>query len=473
MSVSGSLPRIIQGGMGAAVSGWRLARAVSVRGHLGVVSGTGIDVVLVRRLQDGDPDGAMRRGMAAFPIRRVAEDVLRRYFRANGRPAGTPYVTLPMHRRGMTLRQQELLMLAAFVEVWLAREGHDGEVGINLLTKIQLPTLATLYGAMLAGVGWVLMGAGIPREIPAALDRLAEHQPATLRLEVDGLGSEQSITIEFNPAESWEAPPPPLQRPRFLAIVASNSLATVLARKASGRVDGFVIEGPTAGGHNAPPRGRPELNDRGEPTYGPRDRVDYDQIRSLGLPFWIAGGAGSPEGLAAALAAGATGIQVGTLFAYAEESGLDPAIKQSVLAAVQRGEATVYTDPKASPTGYPFKVVRWPGDPAEGHPRTRLCDLGILRVPYVKPGGGIGYRCAGEPVGTYLQKGGRLEDTIGRKCLCNGLLAVVGHGQVRSDQVETPLLTSGDDLLRMGAFLGDRTHYTAGDVLDHLVSVGT
>ena len=72
MSEPTELPRIIQGGMGAAVSSWQLAKAVSLRGQLGVVSGTGIDSVLVRRLQDGDPGGHLRRAMAAFPIPRVA-----------------------------------------------------------------------------------------------------------------------------------------------------------------------------------------------------------------------------------------------------------------------------------------------------------------------------------------------------------------------------------------------------------------
>ncbi|MGD8321328.1 MAG: hypothetical protein PVJ02_12765, partial [Gemmatimonadota bacterium] len=36
-------PVIIQGGMGVGISGWRLARAVSSRGQLGVVSGTALD----------------------------------------------------------------------------------------------------------------------------------------------------------------------------------------------------------------------------------------------------------------------------------------------------------------------------------------------------------------------------------------------------------------------------------------------
>ena len=47
--------------MGVATSGWRLARAVSQLGQLGVVSGTLLAVVLARRLQEGDPN-AFRAG---------------------------------------------------------------------------------------------------------------------------------------------------------------------------------------------------------------------------------------------------------------------------------------------------------------------------------------------------------------------------------------------------------------------------
>ncbi|KOU42441.1 hypothetical protein ADK54_20100, partial [Streptomyces sp. WM6378] len=61
-------PPLIQGGMGVAVSGWRLARAVAGGGQLGVVSGTALDAVLARRLQLGDPGGHMRRGGPALPL---------------------------------------------------------------------------------------------------------------------------------------------------------------------------------------------------------------------------------------------------------------------------------------------------------------------------------------------------------------------------------------------------------------------
>ena len=469
MTVDQAIPPIIQGGMGVGVSDWRLARAVSLRGQLGVVSGTALDTVMVRRLQDGDIGGHVRRAMEAFPMPGVAADVLRLYFRPEGRRPGMPYRMLPVYKQVMSQARQLVTVLGAFIEVHLAKEGHPGQVGMNLLTKVQVPTLPSLYGAMLAGVDVILMGAGIPREIPAALDHLALHQPASLRFDVEGLPSGRDERLTLDPIGFWTTPPPVLRRPDFLAIIASNSLATMLARKASGRIDGFVIEGPTAGGHNAPPRGAPRFSERGEPLYGQRDEVDLTEIATLGLPFWLAGGTGRKGGLAKALEAGAAGIQVGTLFAFCDESGLVAELKRTVLIHAARGEVTVKTDPRASPTGYPFKVVSWPGAPDAGA-RERLCDLGGLRVAYCTPEGKIGYRCSAEPAETYVRKGGNLEDTIGRQCLCNALTADIGLGQIRSEgQVEPPLVTSGDDLESIAEFLAGRSRYSAGEVLDYLM----
>jgi len=464
-------PLIIQGGMGVGVSNWVLARAVSMLGQLGVISGTAIDTVLVRRLQDGDAGGHVRRAMAHFPISAVSESVLRRYFLAGGRAPGAPYKLLPMYKQVVSVARQQLTMLASFVEVWLAKEGHARAVGINLLTKVQMPNLASLYGAMLAGVDYVLMGAGIPREIPGVLDALAEHRTAQLKFDVEGLAPGETESLSFDPREHWPDASAGLHRPRFVPIVSAHSLATTLARKATGRIDGFVIEGPTAGGHNAPPRGELRLNDRGEPVYGERDAVDLEKVRELGLPFWLAGGTGSPDGLRAALATGAAGIQVGTLFAYSDESGLSPEVKTSVLRGVARGEARVITDPRASPTGYPFKVVEIDGAAFQDERRERVCDLGYLRTAFRTASGKIGYRCPAEPVDAYVAKGGDIADTIGRRCLCNGLTANIGQPQQRATGgEEPPLVTSGDDLMSIGAMLGDRVRYSASDVVAHLLS---
>ncbi len=457
--------------MGVGVSNWRLARAVSRLGQLGVVSGTALDTVLARRLQSGDIGGHMRRAMEKFPIPQAAAEALKRYFHPGGLPPGAPYATLPMPQQMMSRAREQFTMLAAFVEVQLAREGHDGLVGINLLTKVQHSNLPLLYGAMLAGVGFVLMGAGIPREIPAALDALALHQPAALRLEIEDGAADAAQYLRLDPGSFWEGAPPQLLRPRFLPIISSNSLATMMVRKASGRVDGFVIEGPTAGGHNAPPRGGSVPDEQGDITYGPRDEVDLAKIRELGLPFWVGGGEGSPQRLREALAAGAAGIQVGTLFAYCDESGIEPRLRSTVLMHVARGEIKVRTDSRASPTGYPFKVVTW-GDAATV--RERVCDLGYLRTAYAMPDGRVGYRCPSEPAGTFVAKGGSVADTAGRLCLCNALLATIGLAQARGGgQAEPLLLTSGDDLIRLGGFLAGRTHYSAGDVISYLLEAGT
>jgi nitronate monooxygenase len=446
-----------------------------MRGQLGVVSGTALDSLFVRRLQDGDVGGHLRRAMDAFPIPEVASDILASYFRPDGRPEGVAYKPIPMYKQVVSRVRHQLTMMANFCEVWLAKEGHDGKVGINLLTKVQMPNLGSLYGAMLAGVDYVLMGAGIPKEIPGALDRLAEHRPATLKLEVEGLGRDEVEYLTFTPLEHWdEIEPPALRRPSFLPIIASNSLATMLARKASGRVDGFIVEGPTAGGHNAPPRGEVQFNERGEPIYTERDVVDLEKLQELGLPFWLAGGTGSPDRLVDALESGAAGVQVGTLFAYSNESGIRPDLKRKVLEQAAHGPVEVLTDSRASPTGFPFKVVQLEGSVSSCsvyQARERVCDLGYLRTAYRRENGRVDYRCPAEPVDTYVKKGGQVEDTVGRKCLCNALMADIGYGQVRdTGAVEQPLLTSGDDLAKIGVFAQGRLEYSANDVIDYLLS---
>ena len=458
--------------MGIGVSDWVLARAVAMRGQLGVVSGTCIDSLFVRRLQDGDPGGHLRRAMEAFPMPDVSADVLRKYFKPDGREEDEPYKLLSMWRQTVSRAREQVTMLSSFVEVQLAREGHDGPVGINLLTKVQMPNMATLYGAMMAGVDYVLMGAGIPREIPGILDAFARGEPASMKMDVEGLGRGESEMLTFDPADHWDGDAPALDRPRFLPIVSSHTLASVLQRKATGAVDGFIVEAPVAGGHNAPPRGKLRTNQRGEPVYGERDEVDLEAMRELGLPFWLAGGSGSPEGLREAREAGAAGIQVGTLFAYARESGIDDDIKRRVLARAREGRIDVKTDLRASPTGFPFKVVQLEGTNASTESyrrRKRVCDLGYLRTAYKRDDGRIDYRCAAEPVETYVKKGGERADTVGRKCLCNALMADIGHGQLRDDGPERPLVTSGDDLVRITEFTEGREEYSADDVIDYLL----
>ena len=466
------MPKIIQGGMGTGVSNWRLAQAVSRLGQLGVVSGTGLDHILIRRLQDGDPEGHIRRALSHFPFQKMVQRILDTYFIPGGRPPNAPYKSSGLHTVEGNRAPQEMCIAANFVEVFLAREGHSNPVGINYLEKIQLPHLPSIYGAMLAGVSVVIMGAGIPVEIPGVLDALVNHESVSYPIRVSGPDAIEVHRMVFDPQQFQDGMTTlaALHRPDFLPIVSSDTLATMLLRRANGSVQGFIIEGPLAGGHNAPPRGKLQLSPTGEPIYGSRDLVNLEAFRALNVPFWLAGAYGSAKGFQTAMAAGATGVQVGTAFALCEESGLTPELRHALILKAKQGKAEVFTDPLASPTGFPFKVAKLEGslsDPDVYAQRRRVCNLGFLSEAYRKPDGAIGYRCPAEPIASYVAKGGKVEDTVGRTCLCNALVSNVGHPQRYSDgTIELPMVTLGDDYVNVGQFCHEGSlDYTAADVV--------
>lgn len=514
-----TVPRIIQGGMGIRISNWKLAREVARKGELGVISGTAMDVAMVRELQNGDPDGAFRRALATFPDQDMANRFLDKFFIEGGHEEGKPYRGIPMWTMKPPQVLLEATVLANYCEVWLAKHDDDGRpissggkedaiVGINCLTKIQLPNVPSLYGAMLAEVDYVIMGAGIPMEFPAILDDLSEGTTVEYAIDTDYAEKDQQQFLTFSPTEFWEAAGKPelakvtRKRPAFVPIVSSVLLAQAMLKRARGKgptkgINGFVIELPTAGGHNAPPRGfkydavakshTVDLNEKGEPVYGPKDEVDLLKFlkASKGLPFWLAGSYAKPDKFCEVVEIGGTGVQVGSLFALCDESGMEAGIKQMVLKTIADGGVTVFTDPVASPTGFPFKVVELKdtlNNPEKYAARPRVCNLGYLRTPYMKPDGNVGYRCASEPVNDWLKKGGEVEATVGRKCLCNALMADAGFPQVspfkkegESERyIEEGLITAGDDVNSCLRFMKQDADgewgYSARDVVDYLAS---
>ena len=141
---------------------------------------------------------------------------------------------------------------------------------------------------------------------------------------------------------------------------------------------------------------------------------------------------------------------------------------------IRGGTAKVFTDPLASPTGFPFKVVRLGGTVSEAdtyEQRPRICDIGGLRRLYRREDGTVGYRCPAEPVDNYLAKGGLEADTHGRKCLCNALFGTLGLGQSLDDgQTEPAIVTAGDDVIHLSRLLKDgQESYRAQDVVDYLL----
>jgi NAD(P)H-dependent flavin oxidoreductase YrpB (nitropropane dioxygenase family) len=459
--------------MGIAVSSWVLAKEVSMKGQLGVVSGTALDGVVARRLQDGDPGGHVRRALAHFPSPSMAKRVFDTYYLEGGRPAGAPYRPHPTLTIAPGRAAIELSLVGNFVEVWLAKDGHDGVVGINMLEKIQTANASAILGAMLADVDYVIMGAGVPREIPRLLTEYASGRVGHLTIDV--AGSSKVHRAALDPATYLGDDLPVLRRPQFLAIVSLHVLAAYLNKDPEIRPDGFIVEGPRAGGHSAPPRGRMVLDEAGEPVYGPKDDADLAKVADVGLPFWLAGAYATPEKVAEARAAGAAGVQIGTLFALAAESGLRADLRATLLAQLVDGTLVVRNDPRASPTGFPFKVAELDdtlSNDERYNARERICDLGYLRSPAERPDGTISYRCASEPAHMYLKKGGDEADLAGRKCLCNALFANIGLGQVRRDgYVEEAAVTLGQDLDGARRLIELRPDgWTAAEAVDWLLA---
>jgi nitronate monooxygenase len=460
--------KIISGGMGLGISTPRLARIVSKMGGLGTLSGVAADRWLARTLQHGDPDGNIRYAMSHFPLPEVAKRVIDAYFVEGGIKKGQSYKTMPVFTFKTPKSLIDLIVCANFVLVFLAKQSCANPININYLEKIQLPHVYSFTGAMLAGVDYITMGAGIPLQVPGILDDLAERKPGTYRINIDGR-KEQEI-LKFDPEIHFGQKLPLLKRPGFFPIISSNLLADLFMQKSSGSFDGFIVELPTAGGHNGPPRGKFATNERGEPIYGPKDEVFFEKIVKLNKPFWIGGSYASPELLKNAQDLGAVGIQAGTIFALSEESGMDANYRQTLRELGFNGQLDVITDLRVSPTGFPFKVVSLAGtvmDPQTYRDRERLCNHGFLVTPYMRPDNLIGYRCPAEKIDSYIRKGGNFADTIDRRCLCNGLMATtsIGNGD------EPPIITLGDDVSFLKILMKDETSsYTVADAMNYLLS---
>ena len=457
------LPRIFQGGMGVCISDWHLAQVVSNLGQLGTVSGVGLDQVVAVMLQRGDVGGHLRRALSHFPFPHISGMVLKEFFVEGGVPKGIPLKRAPF----FSIKPSDLLIsltvCANYAFVWLAKEGHKNPVSINFLEKVAMPHLYAIFGVMLAGGDFITMGAGIPLQIPGVINNFVEGKEAKYGIPVIGKNT-TSYEMSFNPEHFFGLELKnilPLKKPGFIPIIGSNLLANILIKKLpAGSIQGFAIEKETAGGHNSPPRNKI--------SYGEKDKVRFSEIVDTGIPFWIGGSYASPEMLQSALSVGAAGIQVGSIFALCDDSGMDPELRRKLRCLGWSGELKVRTDFRISSSGYPFKVAELAGTISEQSvydARPRVCSHGLLVSLYEKPDGTIGYRCAGESLNAFVRKGGDIADTVGTGCLCCGLFSTA-----ELEEGEPPIVTLGDDVSFLKRLMADaHGSYRASDVIKYLL----
>ena len=249
-------------------------------------------------------------------------------------------------------------------------------------------------------------------------------------------------------------------------------------RKSNGRVDGFVVELPVAGGHNAPPRGQVTLNSRGEPIYGLRDERTCS-IADIGLPFCLAGGYASPEGLARAQGRAPAAFR----WAPSSPSARNPASPRTP----RETHALVATMPPAS------SPIRWPPPPAFPS-KSSKCPAHSPTPPFIC-GSRLRPRLLRSALPTRRRHGrlplpgrtprrlrqeGRRHRRHGRpQVFCNGLFGTLGMGGFAADgSAEPAIMISGDDIHSSRSLPLDRRNlrppsgrlYGQQDVLGYLLA---
>lgn len=458
-------PVLIQGGMGAGVSNFEVARAVAKAGEkldqetLGVVSGTGLPHIMISRLRKGDQQ--TQGALYAFNPE-IADEIYTEYVvRHPTKILPTPEVLVNGSDR-LREKMTKLAVASAFVEVYLAKQGHNQPIGINMLEKIQPMILPTLLGAMLAGADYVIAGAGSPAQFKKVIDDLAHGRVAEYKMYIEGLKNgkreDHMLTLDTTPYLPKKENDPErqvLKKPYFFAVLSSH----IFIERFADKIDGVIVEGFVAGGHNSPPRDKKRVDDLGQPVYGDRDIPDFKRIKDVcaqyEIPFYLAGGW---EGRLheAQEEYNATGIQIGSPIAITEESGFTKNIKQQLRTHIVNGTLDVRTSgiDALSPTDYPFKWVQHiKGTIAEtAEEFSRRCNKGYLRHYYWKENGTIGSRCPADQIDIYVASvaAGEKDDVAEReirvarallaKCLCRELLTAIGYG----DNGDPAIVTFGD-----------------------------
>ena len=422
--------KVIQGGMAVNISDWVLAALVSKNGGLGTVSGVANAIILANTLQKGDPGGHFRRALESFPYQKIAKMILDEYFVEGGIQKGASYKKVEM----ITMNPSKLLIAldvcGTYSIVWLAKDEHTNPISINFMEKIQMCHVYSIVGAMLANVDCITVGAGLGFQFPEMMAKIARGENPSYKLELKGETSLVNKILEFDLIkfdliEFFGEKLPELKKPFFLPIVSSDLGVNAIIRGCpKGSIDGIVVEGYRAAGHNAPPRLK-TVNENKEPIYGPKDECDFEKLKELGIPFWIGGAMSSPEFLAHAISLGAQGIQVGSIFELANGSGLRSDLKNQIRKLGYTGKLIVNNYVHISPTFYPFHEVFLEGTLSVKviyEKRKRVCNIGLLRTLYVMPDGVIVYRCPAENIEAWMKKGGNKDDALGKVCLCNCLL---------------------------------------------------
>lgn len=507
--------RIRVGAMGLGITDDFLARSVELAGGRGVTSLEGVDHILARSLQDGDPTGSIMRVIDEFERRFQAHELAdyARSFYIEGGKTTPGYRKLPMFGNNPSKGIEGLSVLGGY---WIVRtakvgrflQGPEVKIAANKLEEVQTPIPSVVFGGMLAGLDEIEISAGLPFQIRGMVNALCGLESVKYKLDVHSGSSESRDSrnaghfVRFNPRRHIGRLDGELKPPKITGVASSNVAIRFLTDQTRhpNAIDQLKVEFPEeTGGHSTKPRDI-VYNKAGEYQYGPKDKIDLKLARKLtdanGIQLTVAGGYSTPEDVKYVIEEiGADSVTVATIFQYCRESGLPRRKKDAIIAAALSDNIRIFNDPRISPTGYAFRVVsKVPGILSIGDPEVyeewnrtdpndidsnniprdlhKECTMGRLRERFIR-NGRLAWRCKSEPVRDFVRKGGKEEATHGAGCACEMLMEPIDLGQIHDDGYVIPGLYSAGAKI---GFLGDsrlmrgRTSYSARDTIQYLVS---
>ena len=205
---------------------------------------------------------------------------------------------------------------------------NDGLLGVNIMCAL------TNYSDMVRTsirekVDVIISGAGLPLDLPGYLRDMSDEMKEEMKT-------------------------------KLIPIVSSGRAASILCRKWAHKFDylpdGFVVEGPKAGGH---------LGFKAEQIDDPKFQLEnivtdvmeavapYRDQGKKNIPVIAAGGVYTGEDIAKYLEMGASGVQMGTRFVATEECDADEAFKQAYINA-KKEDITIIK----SPVGMPGRALK-------------------------------------------------------------------------------------------------------------------
>jgi nitronate monooxygenase len=195
-----------------------------------------------------------------------------------------------------------------------------GPFGINLFAPAPSPETPKHADRILARLAPFFSELGLPA--PSLPSKTAESFPEQLAAALESGASAFSFTFGILPSDAIAA----IKSRGMLLFGTATTVSEAVALEQAG-VDGVVAQGSEAGGH----RGT-FLGDFPSGMIGTMALVPQ-VVDAIGVPVIASGGIMDGRGIAAALALGASAVQLGTAFLTCDEAGIPDAYKRAIQAA--------------------------------------------------------------------------------------------------------------------------------------------